>query len=484
MSWPDLTDPSSLTFSYDNLALNLGQFLTNFVGPIVTRDPTSTPQPIQSVINVLTTPIPGLDQLPGLSNFSLLTLLSDLGDGAGFGSVADAIHDVATLVTDINSHIDRFNNVSLPFGSFTLERQRDRRRGPGLRLDERLESPGEFAAEQHQHQRPYRRGPERREFVQSRQRDPGVGLTSRRDDRLNQLNSNANIAFPLLDNPSQLLNLLFGQDVVDLVTFNAQPQLSSSPITFFRPTFLFGGRFTVNVSLSAGFSASGVAGDRLRHLRDSRGAGAASNREPDAVPARQRHRRRLLRLSNRARTSTFSASTAPLCRGRHQVDLGLASAGASVGLLGGVTANVTIALNPNAAVDDKIRLSGTRAASSTAATSSMFPATSPPDCRWPSTGIPRFHRRSTTGNGRLCNFGTWTLWSFSSANSSSSAPPVIAGISPDAGPTAGGTDVVDLRLEPGRTPRRSTSAASRARSITRSDPSFIEVSHAAGLAAR
>ena len=95
--------------------------------------------------------------------------------------------------------------------------------------------------------------------------------------------------------------------------------------------------FTVNVSLGAGFSDGNAAVGRLRHLRVSRGAGTASNRESDGGPARKRHRRGLLHRAN-ATNLAFSAYT-NLFAG---VGISVGFAGASIGLLGGVTANVTV----------------------------------------------------------------------------------------------------------------------------------------------
>ena len=176
MTWSDLTQASTLSFSFNNVGLNLGQFLSNLVGPIVHQIQQYT-QPIQSLINFLNTPIPGVDQLPGLGSFSLMTLLTDLGDSSGFGSVAHMLTTVSTLISDINS-LSIGPNVSLPLGSFAFTGTQIA--GPGAAADaadltSALSLAGEFAAEQHHNLGSDRRGPKRHQFVQSQQRGRAPG---------------------------------------------------------------------------------------------------------------------------------------------------------------------------------------------------------------------------------------------------------------------------------------------------------------------
>ena len=57
MTWTDLTNPHTLTFAFDNLALNLGEYISNFIKPIVS-DIQQYTQPLTNVLNTLSSPIP------------------------------------------------------------------------------------------------------------------------------------------------------------------------------------------------------------------------------------------------------------------------------------------------------------------------------------------------------------------------------------------------------------------------------------------
>ena len=473
MSWPDLTDSSSLTFSYDNLALNLGQFVSNFVGPIV-RQVQQYTQPIQSLINTLNTPIPGLDQLPGLGNFSLLTLLSDLGDATGFGSVADLITTVTNLVSDINS-LSIGSNVSLPFGNFALNGSLIAAAAPASDLTNVLNLLGSSPLSSLSLSDLTSAAQSAVSSFNIGNTIGGLGLGSSTTSGLDQLNSSANIAFPIWDNPSSVLNLLFGQDV-NLVTFNASLGVSGSR-TFQIASIPIFWPFTVNVSLSAGFSATAnlsigydTYGFREALAQLQTGSPTAGQLASDIGEG--------FYIVQNATNLTFSAYT-NLFAG---VGISVGFAGASIGLLGGVTANVTVSLNPNAAVDNKIRLSELEAgfnSNNLFEISGDITAGLSLAVQW----YIDYFIGSATGTDVLVNFGTVTLWSFGSANNSSSAPPVIAGISPDDGPTAGGTDVIvyGSNLDDG-TPV--VDIGGTAGTIVTDQASYIEVAappHAAGV---
>jgi hypothetical protein len=118
------TDPNALSVSFDNVGLDLGSALDSFIQPVVTvvQDILG---PIEPILNLLTTPIPGLSDLSHLAGQGDITLLGVAGDVAS-GLVGPEIQPVITLVGDllpIIQDITKFNGKEVTLGSFNLDGQ-------------------------------------------------------------------------------------------------------------------------------------------------------------------------------------------------------------------------------------------------------------------------------------------------------------------------------------------------------------------------
>ena len=120
MNWSDLTNPSSLTFKFGDPSLDLGSFISDLVQPVI-QDIQQYTKPLQGAINFLNTPIPGIDQIPGLGSFSLNTILQTVAGYAGYGAVATFFTDVETIATYVDDLDGDLNGVSLSFPDISLQ---------------------------------------------------------------------------------------------------------------------------------------------------------------------------------------------------------------------------------------------------------------------------------------------------------------------------------------------------------------------------
>ena len=115
-------DNTSPTVKFTNVSLDLGTFVSQFLTPIL-KDIQKVTEPLQPVLKVLGTPIPGLSDLSnalGLGNITLMELSQVAAQNTGYGPLFALIEKVADVVSDLNTIQFTGGNVSLPFGSFDL----------------------------------------------------------------------------------------------------------------------------------------------------------------------------------------------------------------------------------------------------------------------------------------------------------------------------------------------------------------------------
>ena len=116
---PDANPPS---ISFDNVAIDLGNFLSNLLEPMLKSIQADTDK-LKPVLTVLTTPLPGLSdlsQLLGHGNVTLLALAETAGDVTGNGPLADLVDKVATVLNLIDS-VQLDSTVKIPLGGFSLD---------------------------------------------------------------------------------------------------------------------------------------------------------------------------------------------------------------------------------------------------------------------------------------------------------------------------------------------------------------------------
>jgi hypothetical protein len=460
MNWGDLTKPSTtLSLTYGDVKLNLGQFVSNLVEPVL-ADIQQYTEPLQSAVSFLNKPIPGIDSIPGLGNFSLMSIINTAGDVTGFGPLVQVVDQVEKLVTLVNSfNINTLTGVSMDMGSFNLDGQAIAA-DPTAALDpsalselatsslsnldltDDLASDAQTAIAQFGNAIASKIG--------------ALGLpnivTNCLDAFAQDLTGGAYVSvdFPLFDNPGSIINLLFGKDV-DLVSFKAGFNIPSNAFSF--PTgvsFLglslnFNGNFSASGMLQLGYDTYGLrelvssfangtpsAGQIASDIADGfyiLGPNAANPADQDGKP-------------DPLGSYVSVAGTVGLGLG---ASLGLASVNIDGGLFTGSNGNnpISLSLNdqhPDSANDGKIRLPELEWEIQHG---SVFNATGEVDA-----GL---YIQATIGFGpfsysdTLANIATVTLWSSSQASNSaviaSMPPPTINSISPAQGPAGGGTIV-------------------------------------------
>ncbi len=107
--------PGLRLVEFRDVGLDLGTFISDFLGPIVGQVQDVT-EPIQPLVDVLTAPIPVISDLAG----SPITLI-DIA--AATGSVnADLIFAIADIISLVNSIPDpsEIGTLIIPFGDFTV----------------------------------------------------------------------------------------------------------------------------------------------------------------------------------------------------------------------------------------------------------------------------------------------------------------------------------------------------------------------------
>jgi hypothetical protein len=242
MNWPDLTNPASLAFSFGNVQLNLGQFISGLVEPVL-ADIQQYTKPFQGAIDDLNTPIPGIDSvIPG---FSVMTLAGGIANYTGYGAIEGVVADALEIANEINGiDISSLDDVSMPMGDFDIDGSMIAAAPAALdptilsNLSDSLSSLSfsdltgsaqgiidAFATNIDS---------TITSVIQNAGLPPGIAsaATSVLDTLAQAVTggggASANIDFPIFDNPKSILNLLFGQDV-DLVAFNASFDLSLPP---------------------------------------------------------------------------------------------------------------------------------------------------------------------------------------------------------------------------------------------------------------
>ena len=184
----DLSAPS---VSFDNIRLQIGTFLSGFVGDIL-GPIQQILEPIQPLIDLLTYPLPVISDLRGSD-----TTILDLGRLFGYEEAADFIEGVIGIINLVNS-LDVGENIYLDLGSLSFGEGFDLSEGgqniAGLNADELTEegpvSLGAPAENVHDQLAQKAGG-----FVQA-EADIGSGFS-----------------IPILENPSKAIGLLFGQNV-------------------------------------------------------------------------------------------------------------------------------------------------------------------------------------------------------------------------------------------------------------------------------
>jgi autotransporter-associated beta strand protein len=232
------TDPdlygSVPTIAFNNVRLNVGEFVSDFAMPILKKVRKFT-EPVQPIVDFLTEPIPLVKQLG--REMTPLDILRQFED---YRAVADYIEAVATVIDVINSIPIVGHGLYLPLGSFDLLgtdlRHAQDTSGATPRVTETVDPKTELARPEN--------SPETASWL---------------DDLPN------GFSFPLVESPLSAFKLLMGQDV-DLLTY-AMPPLEFEVnvpeivrIPIYPPYHVWaviGARLEAKIDLKFGFDTHG-----------------------------------------------------------------------------------------------------------------------------------------------------------------------------------------------------------------------------------
>ncbi len=252
--------------SFDNVKLDLGEFLTGILKPIVSAIQTAT-APLQAPLDVLNTPIPGLSQLTNLLGQGDATLLSIAKTVAGkseYGWLVNLVSTVATLVGDFANFQLANGTILIPLGGFDLD-QYDLRTETSDPNDPNRPPPSPAARDLNnlsntsltnllpEHAHDVIIGP----FVDSLPAPARDIMT-----KLTQPNG-INFQFPILDHPATaVFGLLLGEDS-DLASFTADFHFASAPdfgssVSLFGVSIGFGGSVSVDAHFKFAYDTFGL----------------------------------------------------------------------------------------------------------------------------------------------------------------------------------------------------------------------------------
>ncbi|RIK74487.1 MAG: hypothetical protein DCC68_22985 [Planctomycetota bacterium] len=200
---PDL-DGDAPTVSFDNITINLGETISEFLGPVLKTIRTVT-EPLDPVIEFLQMPVPVLSSFG--QEVRILDILQTIADAYGYGDLAEFINAVIDVIAVINDIPDTPNTILIPLGSFDLL-------GADPREEDALVNYDPNVTEE-------KNGIEE---AKNADEDAGGFLES-----LNEIG----IHLPLLEEPANIFKLMMGQ-TVDLIQYDMPKMAFGLPIGPFK----------------------------------------------------------------------------------------------------------------------------------------------------------------------------------------------------------------------------------------------------------
>lgn len=224
---------------FRDVSLDLGSFISDFLDPILgtVRDVT---EPLQPIINFLTTPLPVISDLgPELTLLDIAALTGKVNTGF--------IESIADLITFVNAIPLEAETVLLDFGDFTIF---DINVNPDLDITNPNEDvQGKVAVPQD------RTGTEKNP-------DGSAATGTKTQSFKNKLKSAGDFSLPIINDPTQVFNILLGKDAV-LLTFDMKPLVADFSYKQFFPIFgplgaAVKGEIAVTADLAFGFDTTGI----------------------------------------------------------------------------------------------------------------------------------------------------------------------------------------------------------------------------------
>ena len=255
---PDLNPP---TVSFDNVALDLGHFISDMLKPVLTDIQQAT-LPLEPVLKILDTPIPGLTdlaQLLGQGDVTLLTLAGAVAPYTGYGPLFDLAEKATDLLNIIDS-IQIDSTIKLPLGGFNLDGTDLRDAQPALDISDLAAS--DLTSLTIDPNNIQKLADDFQSEIAKLNLPPDV--TSMFSQITAGLNNGFSIDFPFLDDPSSaVFNMLLGRDS-DLAVLtadahvSAQGNLGPTGMSIFNQEVDYGGKVNVDLHFKMAYDTHGV----------------------------------------------------------------------------------------------------------------------------------------------------------------------------------------------------------------------------------
>jgi len=235
---------------FRNVGMDMGTFISNYVLPIV-KEVQKITEPIQPLIDVLTTPIPVISDLSGRPT-TLLDLAQQIVPPERFN--VGLIRDIAGFISLVNSIPTDVDTLFIPFGGFTVYDINN----PNLRgnLSSRNSNFRQGFTPTNNSSFDFNQTMSQLEAA-----NPGASRSTSFTRSLGNQTFGQMISFPIITDPGQIFGLLMGNEV-DLIRIDPAPLKFEFRYSQFFPIWgplgaAIEGRVGVDIDFSFGYDTLG-----------------------------------------------------------------------------------------------------------------------------------------------------------------------------------------------------------------------------------
>ncbi|MCI0776534.1 MAG: hypothetical protein J4N95_00005 [Chloroflexi bacterium] len=243
--WTDVLDTNTLVIEFNNIELDPGSFLNEFLAPIA-KEIQRVSKPLQPVVDTLQEPLPVLTELSNLvggGDITLLSILKTQCDEPGCLDFIDYLIGTINFINGIKTSPD--STLGIPMGSFTVKGA-EAVAGPVTpdqvaSLIDSISLPAEPPLT----------------VTSSRLGGAATGLAT---------TGTFGLTFPFLEQPSEVFGLLLGKDI-NLVRLELPEMKVSAGLSYsWGPIFIgpvpieitIGGSVTFSAQFTIGYDSSGL----------------------------------------------------------------------------------------------------------------------------------------------------------------------------------------------------------------------------------
>ncbi|MBL8533161.1 MAG: hypothetical protein JNL33_04830, partial [Betaproteobacteria bacterium] len=236
---------------FRNIGMDMGTFISQYVQPIV-KEVQKITEPLQPLIDALTTPIPVISDLAG-KPMTLIDIAQAITPPEKFN--VGLIRDIAGFITLINNIPTDTDTLFIPFGGFKVYDINN----PNLRgnLSSRNSTVRQTLTPTNTSSYDFNQT-----MSQLQSSNPGASRTTTFTKNLGNQTFGQMISFPIITDPGQIFGLLMGNDVT-LVRIDPQPLLFDFRYSQFFPIWgplgaAIEGRFNVAIDFAFGYDTLGI----------------------------------------------------------------------------------------------------------------------------------------------------------------------------------------------------------------------------------